>query len=142
MEGSQIYEQKANLSFIDLNYFRTAIGKTGLPIFRLPMAMDSLDKAEILNPQITITDKELSIGKNYKITKTQLDAFAHIQHLVFNVLVSLLSIDRYERDMIPFFKDISQTVERLLKNLKNKFRDSRAFIRLYGVSTGYGESDI
>ncbi|MDE0518717.1 MAG: hypothetical protein OXH36_04065, partial [Bdellovibrionales bacterium] len=116
MEGAQIYEQRAMLSFIDLNYFRTAIGKTALPIFRIPMAIESLNKAEILTPQIT--DNELSIGqnKNHKITRKELDAFTHIQHVIFSVLVSLLSIDRYERDMIPFFKDISNEIERLLQN--------------------------
>ncbi len=125
MEGSQVYENKSNLSFIDLNYFRSAIGRTVLPIFRIPISTDSPEKVDLLlNPsEISVNKDSLTIrggGTEHIISNVQMNEIAKTQHFIFNVLVSLLSTDRYSRDMLPFFKDIAHYAKELLQQTQKK----------------------
>lgn len=124
MEGAQIYEKTAHLSFIDLAYFHSAIGKTALPVFRIPISIDSPEKADMLfNPsEISVNTDGLIVrgrGTEHIISNIQMEEIARTQHSIFNVLVSLLSIDRYSRDMLPFFKDIARHTVQLLQQTQH-----------------------
>ena len=133
MEPSQVYEQKgkALISFIDLSVFQPALGKTALPVFRIPAIADTTQKQEILlEPEavsiedlVSKTDSEdrrkvLKVGssnRQFSISYEELEKLSRIQQLAFNAQVSILDIKRYESDVIPFVRDISDKVEELLQ---------------------------
>ena len=126
MEPAQVYtSEKAFISFIDLNYFETAVGKTALPFFRIPVVVDAKSKINtLLNPEHIVQEsaeedrrvlKIQSGGKEYKITRSELDLLARAQQLAFSVTVSLIDIKRYEANIAPFIESVSQTVEQLAK---------------------------
>ena len=49
MQPSQVYEQgRAMPSFIDLQFFQPALGKTQLPLFRIPASIDTEEKRNSL----------------------------------------------------------------------------------------------
>ena len=155
-EKSRIYENKTELSFIDLSYFHLAIGKTALPVFHLPIDLtlnpevqtEPFHKGSLqnkkeaflhpeniyINPQAlklssagdlrqgrqSVQQSALTlIGTNstkYEVHQSEIDESSRVQQVLFNVLVSMLKTDKYERDMLPFFKEIAHTMENLLKN--------------------------
>ena len=127
MEPAQIYtSEKAFISFIDLNYFESALGKTALPLFRIPVVVDAQAKINtLLNPEEIIHESATEVGgrllkiqsggKEYKITRSEIDLLARAQQLSFNVTVSLIDIKRYENNVTPFIESVSETVEELAK---------------------------
>ena len=143
MEPSRIYEKKAELSFIDLAYFHQAIGKTALPVFHIPIALKSKkQRSALFHPQsidirsdsLILTSKE---GHTETITQKQISELSHIQQVSFNVLVSMLSAERYERDMLPFLEEIAKTLESTLREQEKRsaennttdFLKSKAILR-------------
>ena len=163
-EKSRIYENKAELSFIDLSYFRSAIGKTALPVFHIPIDLtlkseiqtDFLQSATLgdsptsrahkkkeafllpeniyINPQALaprsaedprrtgqgIRQPALTLigsgDTKYEVHLSEIDEVSRVQQILFNVLVSMLKTNKYERDMLPFFKEIAHTMENLLQS--------------------------
>ena len=133
MEASQVYERgRALISFIDLNYFQPALGKTQLPFFRIPATMDTeekrgtLLKPEVLNIESVAASQDSqavqrvlkvgpSGGKQFSITHAELELLARMQAIAYNVFVSFLSVERYESDIVPFIKSISEEMERSME---------------------------
>ena len=125
MEPSRIYKKKIELSFIDLSYFHLAIGKTALPVFHIPLALKSqAQKKALSHPlEINLTEDSLTLkGQNaeHSIAVSHINEMSRIQQVHFNILVSMLSTDKYERDMLPFFKEIATKFEEILNSQEKK----------------------
>ena len=88
LEPSKISGKKALISFIDLSYFETAIGKTALPIFYLPVHLKKgISVESVVSPQnIKITNDQLFIGDRV-VELNQMDYISQLQQLAFNVTV-------------------------------------------------------
>ena len=123
LEASKVQSEKAIISFIDLKYFESAIGKTALPIFHIPVAFNEKITAKSLlsPPHLTAQDnmKEssasaepysnltnsaaadnisqpsqlLSIGEGVTLSEELLNFISHLQQLTFNTTVSLLQTE-------------------------------------------------
>lgn len=138
MESSQVYEKgRALISLINLNYFQPALNKTQLPFFRLPATMDTEEKrATLLRPAVlsiedvtspqdsNIEQKVLKVnssgGKPFSITHRELELLSRMQILAYNAFVSILNIERYESDIIPFIKSISEVMEQSIEGAVNR----------------------
>ena len=120
MEPSQFYEHEkgktALISFIDLSYFRELIGQGALPIFRIPIPSDLREKHSFLfSPgevrKIEINYEGLKLKgprqEPYEIPIPVLNTLSEFQQLYYSVVLSLLNIDRYDRDYLPFIRSIS-----------------------------------
>ena len=116
LEPSKVSNNKALISFIDLNHFKKAIGKTSLPLFYLPVHFKkSISKESITSPKnIEITkDNHLLIGE-MKISLNQIDYISKLQQLNFNTTVTLID---------PANADLSKD---FLKKIVNNFEDAIA----------------
>lgn len=83
-----------NLSFIDLEYFESAIGKTVLPIFRVPLEIGDLARQpEKLN--LRATEQGIEIGDR-KISPQVFEFWSHQQQMPFNLMVSLTDPQTYK----------------------------------------------
>ncbi len=134
MEPSRVYEKKAELSFIDLAYFHSAIGKTALPVFHIPIALKSKkQRSALFHPaEIDIRSESLVLtgqnGHTETFTQKQISDLSHIQQVSFNVLVSMLSAKRYERDMVPFLQEIVNTLESTLREQEKTIPDNNTAV--------------
>ena len=119
-EPGQFYEGgRGFISFIDLRYFESALGKTALPIFRIPMSAvsgvlshDQAKEVFLQTHGMEIDQKQdaLVIKKSneteYQLTMDQLNYLSRMQQISFNTMVSLVSVDRYESDFYPFLQSM------------------------------------
>ena len=129
MEPSQVYEGgKAVISFIDLNFFQKALNRTRLPFFQVPATIDTEEKKstllrpaalsieDVTSPQDSSVHRQVlkvgpSGGKQFSITHQELELLSKVQQLRFNAMVFLISIERYEGDITPFVKSISEVIK-------------------------------
>ena len=91
LEASKVSKKKALISFIDLEYFQKAIGKTSLPIFYIPIQLEKTSKELMRDVYIDKKSKELVIGE-IKISSEKMQLISRSQQLNFNVAVSLLDL--------------------------------------------------
>ncbi len=130
MEPSQFEKTKAFISFIDLKYFEQALSKTPLPIFRIPVPIDLPIQEVLLSPtkimqQGSFNQKSLSLqskkNKRYNISLNQLGHLSHLQQTAFNMMVSLVSVERYERDFYPFIEEMLTTFQKTAESQKHRY---------------------
>ena len=101
-----IHETHLRLSFIDLSYFKSTLGKKdGYPaIFYIPVPLeDPLHSMAIEQGLLKIND--------YEISREMLDEFGYLQALTWNVQANLLKAETFE-DMAP-------VIDEFLKSLEN-----------------------
>ncbi len=145
MEPGQIHtNNQAFVSFIDLNFFESAIGKTALPVFRIPLSVSSFLKNLLLNPHSidasidsSNSNKLLTLntekGIQYSFNLFQLNHLSRLQQTSFNIIVSLVSVDRYENDFHPFIKDIIKTVQESSEATLNKSSSSASWTQSHDM---------
>lgn len=114
-------EKKFLVSFVDLAYFAPALGKTNLPIFRIPVhaETDQLTKFEVNNGLLSIND--------FQLNETMIrEGFAEPQRLAFNI-TSALSDPKDISTLMPFaerlmdsFIDSSKLMESQFASAQNK----------------------
>ena len=100
LEAPKVSQSKALLSFIDLRYFEQAIGKTGLPLFQIPIHYKTtgMNPSSFLTPEV-LTVKESAEGEsllqinNLELSERQIQFLSSLQQLNFNTTVSLLKGD-------------------------------------------------
>ncbi len=100
LEAPKVSQSKALLSFIDLRYFEKAIGKTGLPLFQIPIHYKTtgMNPNSFLTPEV-LTVKESTEGEsllkinNLELSERQIQFLSSLQQLNFNTTVSLLKGD-------------------------------------------------
>ncbi len=95
-----------NLSFIDLEYFESALGKTVLPVFRVPLEIGDLARQpDKLN--LRYTPQGLEIGDK-KISPEVFEFFSHLQQMPFNMMVSLTDPQTYKTSA-PLVTELIET---------------------------------
>ncbi len=136
MQPSQVYEKgRAIPSFIDLQFFQPALGKTELPLFRIPVKIDTKQKREILLNPVNISIEDINISeanteqepalkvirgnKPYTLAQSELAVLSRTQQMFYNVTVSLINIKNYDTDVIPFVTDIAKKMEQLTERVAN-----------------------
>ena len=136
MQPSQVYEKgMAMPSFIDLQFFQPALGKTELPLFRIPAQVDTEEKRStllapgyILRENVSVTDKKggqesalkvVQGNRPYTLTQSELAVLSSVQQMFYNVTVSLINIKNYDTDVIPFVTDIAKKMEQLTEGVAN-----------------------
>ena len=95
LEPSMVSEKKAMLSFIDLKYFTPALGKTALPLFRMPVHLEMPENFK-------------AIAKTIKNLTEQADRYGQIKRADVNVstangsesLTSPLPVDLSENKVV------------------------------------------
>ena len=95
LEPSMVSEKKAMLSFIDLKYFTPALGKTALPLFRMPVHLEMPENFK-------------AIAKTIKTLTEQADRYGQIKRADVNVstangsesLTSPLPVDLSENKVV------------------------------------------
>lgn len=100
-----IYDTHLRLFFIDLSYFRSALGKADgyLAVFQMPIPLESPLHS------MTIADRLLKIN-NYEISRQMLDEFGYFQSLVWNVQAHLLKAETFEQ-MRPAIDGLLESLE-------------------------------
>ncbi len=103
-------ENTINLSFIDLDFFSEALGKTVLPIFRLPLKVDDANLLEV--PESIKIRAEGSILNvlDKQLTPKVLDVFANLQRPLYNQSVSLVDPNYYE-SVAPIVAELTTEFE-------------------------------
>ena len=112
LEAGKVSDKKALISFIDLNYFKEAVGRTALPIFHIPVHFQKtkLTKTEVLSPShLSLTEDKLNIGE-LALSLEQVSYLSQLQQLSFNVTVSLLDIDTAQMSQ-KYLKEIVDNFE-------------------------------
>lgn len=126
LDSNFINKDQTTISFIDLEYFSEAIGSTKLPIFSLPVSLDSKQLASLKNPNsIEVTDKELKIG-SFIISANEMLVLSRLQQMGFNATVSMISPEAQQynvqeiRDLLSSYKEGLQEHIPELKQNPNK----------------------
>ena len=133
-EPGQRYENnKAFISFIDLKYFAPALGKTALPIFRIPIHTTPASENLLLHPSaVTQTNKQVepnavpALILHGQDSRRQIIFLEHLHHLslvqqtAFNIMVSLVSVDRYDHDFYPFLEEILSVFQKSARKEQTK----------------------
>lgn len=89
-------ENTLNLSFIDLEFFQDALGKTVLPVFRLPLKVEDANLLEVPeNIKIHADGSTLKVLDKQLTTKV-FSVFANVQRPLYNQSVSLVDPNYYE----------------------------------------------
>ncbi|MCY4320839.1 MAG: hypothetical protein OXC37_00315, partial [Bdellovibrionaceae bacterium] len=113
LESSKVSDKKAFISFIDLKYFESAIGRTALPLFYIPLDFEktNLTKENVLYPQkLSLTDdNKLNIGE-LSLSLNQISFLSQLQQLSFNVTISLLEPESAKMSQ-KFLKEIVDNFE-------------------------------
>ncbi len=138
-----IYKDHLQLSFIDLSYFRSTLGRAdGYPaIFQMPVPLDQpFSSMTIQNGLLKIND--------YEISSKMLDHFGYLQAITWNVQANLLKSQSYE-DMVPlidgFLSSIESSREFVIDMLSHAFTTEgqvRSFQRQLIESIGAAKNAI
>ena len=120
LEAPKVSRLKALLSFIDLRYFEKAIGKTGLPLFQIPIHYKTtgMNPSSFLTPEV-LTVKESTEGEsllqinNLELSERQIQFLSSLWQLNFNTTVSLLKGDNSQIAQ-AYLKEI---IDNYLENL-------------------------
>jgi len=107
LEKPKVSGSKALVSFIDLRYFEKAIGKTGLPIFQIPVHYKStgLTAQSLLEPEIlTVEPAQTKVGglesslriNELQLSESQIRYLSSLQQLNFNTTVALLKKENFD----------------------------------------------
>ena len=115
------------ISFIDLEYFSSALGKTTLPIFKIPFDSKSKKKQSF---SIDLHETGLKINSK-TITSEEFSFFSKLQQMAFSTMVSLVDPSTYS-DVKPILKDMvnvySESFEdsnsSLISSFNNEKKDS------------------
>ena len=145
LQAGKTSKSQSSLSFINLKYFGQALGKTTLPIFKLPIDLSThkINPNEIENPlDLTIEDSGLKITSSVKLSKEDMLGFSNFQQMIFDIMVSLVDPTTYQ-DVQPILKEIVKTYEnafeknneKLIKSFdKNKHKSYQRLKRYFSQS--------
>jgi hypothetical protein len=111
-------QQHQNISFIDLDAYRLNIGKTEIPVFRIPVKSDS--------PAISMRDFAS------RITPKAFSAYSEVQQLAVNITANLLNPKTYS-DIGPVVDEFAQAFEHAVE-VQGKAMESQAT-----TSKSYGD---
>jgi hypothetical protein len=92
----------SQISFLDLNYFYTAIGQTKIPVFELPVVSSE-------NPHFSVSTDAFSnlyVG-NTLVPQALISSYAQLQQTAFNLQVSILDPKTVER-ALPMVEELTQ----------------------------------
>ena len=116
-------KKHSSLSFIDLEYFSSALGKTTLPIFKIPFNPKSQTKSS----SVDLHETGLKIDSE-TISLEEFSFFSKLQQMAFSTMVSLADPSTY-LDVKPILKDMidgySKSFEGANTSLINNFSDER-----------------
>ncbi len=114
-----------NLSFIDLEYFKSAIGKTVLPIFRLPIQVQGPKRGQDFPVNFQVTENGLKVNDQI-ISNEVFEFYSWMQQLTFNTTVSLVdprfyqSTEKILESLVQQFDaSLTQTAEGMQDQLEN-----------------------
>ena len=100
LENSRISNRRAFISFIDLDYFQTAVGKTALPVFHIPVYFGKERgeerRKELQGPQKISADYKGIQIDGLSLTKEQVWFLSRLQQLSFNATVSFVDVEDFE----------------------------------------------
>lgn len=97
LEPGHTHREKGivNLSFIDLAFFESAVGRTVLPIFRLPIKVSDAAMADVDHMQLEATAKGLKVDGSF-VNSEVFGFFSWMQQMAFNTTVSLTDEKFYD----------------------------------------------
>lgn len=100
-----IHDTHIRLSFIDLSYFKSALGQSDgyLAVFQMPIPLERTLHS------MTIADGLLKVN-DYEISRQMLDEFGYLQSLVWNVQAHLLKAETFEQ-MHPHIDGLLESLE-------------------------------
>ncbi|MBI2027927.1 MAG: hypothetical protein HYS98_09040 [Deltaproteobacteria bacterium] len=84
-----------NISFIDLEEFKNALGRTDLPIFRLPLELESKAMALSISSGRLVVHGEA--GHKFFLQTDVLNLYSSLQYPAFNLMVNLLKEATYKK---------------------------------------------
>lgn len=84
-----------NLSFIDLDFFQSAVGRTVLPIFRLPISVSDEALRDPGKLELEATSMGLKVDGRF-INSEVFEFFSWMQQMVFNITASLTDDNFHE----------------------------------------------
>ena len=108
-----IYENHLQLSFIDLSYFQSTLGKEeGYPaIFQMPVPLNKpLESLSVEGGLLKVND--------YEISREMLDEFGYLQAITWNIQANLIRSDTFE-EISPFIDSFLETIESSQDTVKN-----------------------
>ena len=108
-----IYEDHLQLSFIDLSYFQSTLGKEdGYPaIFQMPVPLNGPFRS-------LSVEKGLLKINDYEISREMLDEFGYLQAITWNIQANLIRSDTFE-EMSPFIDSFLETIESSQQTVRN-----------------------
>ncbi len=115
-EPARVFKDKAYISFIDLKYFQPALGKTGLPVFSIPVHFnENILRSSLESPEkITVQRNEIDIN-GLKISKDQIHILSRMQQFLFNATVAFTDMTELKNSEV-FIKDIAKIYGKSLKS--------------------------
>lgn len=116
---SSLKQNKNFISFVDLNYFKSILGKNYLPVFHIPIEIDSLKKKKLLHSPLFIQVENEAItlrgigNFQYKLKLDELKLIAQAQEISFNAIFSILKNREKNTELI--IKNALSKINSLLK---------------------------
>ena len=118
LDPDLVSKDKIILSFVDLSYFESAVGKAKLPVFNIPLFIkNDKERQSILNPQKLQQEGEALNIDGFKITQNQMWFISRLQQLNFNLSVSLVDSTGQKLNG-ELIKDIIRTYTETLEQSK------------------------
>ncbi len=84
-----------NLTFVDLDFFERAVGRTVLPMFRLPVKVGVDAARDVEKLKFEVTHQGLRVGEQ-NINSEVFEFFSWMQQMAFNTTVSLTDPQFYD----------------------------------------------
>ena len=108
-----VYENHLQLSFIDLSYFQSTLGKEeGYPaIFQMPIPLNGPLRS------LSVEEGLLKVN-DYEISREMLDEFGYLQAITWNIQANLIRSDTFE-EMSPFIDSFLETIESSQQTVRN-----------------------
>ena len=138
-------KDKLSISFIDLEYFSDALGKTKLPIFHIPVEKTSENKNiidSLLQPnEIVSSEEAIQIG-NFSLSKEEIFILSRLQELGFNAAVSFVEPDAQKihvdniKDIINNYKEVLEQGQEY-ESVKNSKQASASYENLKAIIDAY-----
>lgn len=142
LDPNLVTKNQTLISFINLDYFSTAIGETKLPIFHIPVQSNASHIKDLISPsQITQTEDEIHIGF-FRISKDEIFIQSRFQELGYNVAVSLVDLESQNlkladiKDIIHNYKEVLEQ-QKQYKVVGNSPEATASYKKLQDITQSY-----
>ncbi|MGE0762939.1 MAG: hypothetical protein AB7N80_06650 [Bdellovibrionales bacterium] len=122
-----------NLSFVDLEFFNSAVGRTVLPIFRLPVKVGHDGVANVEKLILEATSKGLRVEDKF-VTEEVFEFFSQMQQMAFNTTVSLVDDNFYastSKLLGSLLEQFNQSLDQTAQDLNQQMERAGVTFDLY-----------